>query len=536
MNRKIKVLLITALFLFTLYLWTLPFQKNRMPYGEVDAGSHFTVGDYMAETDKSVYVLPYFIDKRYGTDNFFSPHHLWYHPPYHVNFAIMQIFGGERILPVFLFNAILCSIIVLISYFVLERLFGFWVAFLSSLLFVFSMRDIMVFLWGQWPQQISYFYTPLVLYVFYKYVCSYLDGNTKPVYAYIFAVLLGVNFYLHPVGSFHTIVALVFFSLFLLIKERKIPFSFKHISVCALIFLLMLGIFPLQTASVFGQMGGSSEEEKAKSPLYHDFGSFFSWFAWKELYVSWGTQPEAYFDYDAMNGGYWTLPLLLIGLFFILFRRERKDLLLLSFLLGVYFMIHMIVFMGSGRPERSLAASAHVFYPLAAVGLLSIPFLLGLVFKIKKRYKNYIKYVLIGLFVFMVFSSNFKPAYSQLKGAYEGIVRITPTQYKAAEAIRESSIPMGANITGLGILPMVRQQKMRWMWFVSHRYIRPYKGSLDLGGKPIYVMVDYSDLILLRQDPTYAEELRKLQAFEEQELVNGSLVVNHELIRVYKLG
>ena len=57
MNRKIKVLLITALFLFTLYLWTLPFQKNRMPYGEVDAGSHFTVGDYMAETDKSVYVL-----------------------------------------------------------------------------------------------------------------------------------------------------------------------------------------------------------------------------------------------------------------------------------------------------------------------------------------------------------------------------------------------------------------------------------------------------------------------------------------------
>jgi len=536
MNKKLEVILITVLYLFTIYLWTLPFQENKMPYGEVDAGSHFTLGDYMALTDKPLYTLPYFIDKRYGNDNFYKPHHLWYHPPYHVNFAIMQIIGGERVLPIFLFNAILCSIIVLVSYFVIRKLFGFWAGFLSSLLLVFSMRDILISLWGQWPQQISYFYTPLVLYVFYKYVNSYLEGKTKPVYAYVFAILLGINFYFHPVGSFHTIIALGFFSLFLLIKEKRIPFSFKHISVGILIFIFMLGIFPLQTASVFVQMGGGSSEEKAEDPIYHDFSSLFSWFAWKELYSKeYRTQPESYFDYNSMNGGYWTLPLLFIGLFFILSRRKREDLLLFSFLLAIYFMIHLRIF-GVGRPERSLAASAQIFYPLIAIGLVSIPSLLGSILKFKKAYKDYVKYILIVLFVIMVFSFNFKPAYSQLKDAYTGIVRITPTQYKAAEAIKESSIPMNANITGLGIFPPVRQQKMRWLWFISHRYIRPYKGSLEVGQKPVYVMVDYSDLILLRQDPTYNEEFIQLQNFEKEKLSNGTLIIDHGLIKVYQLG
>ena len=111
--KKFEVYIVLALFLFTFFIWSLPYHENKMPYGEVDAGSHFTIGDYMAGTDKSITTLPYFIDMRYGLDNKFKPHVLWYAPPYHVNFAIMQIIGGERILPIFWLNTLLSCIIVL---------------------------------------------------------------------------------------------------------------------------------------------------------------------------------------------------------------------------------------------------------------------------------------------------------------------------------------------------------------------------------------------------------------------------------------
>ena len=49
---------------FALYMWT--FQKNRTPYGEFDAISHWELSDYIAETDKTFMNLPPFIDYSYG--------------------------------------------------------------------------------------------------------------------------------------------------------------------------------------------------------------------------------------------------------------------------------------------------------------------------------------------------------------------------------------------------------------------------------------------------------------------------------------
>lgn len=524
----IETIIISFLFIFSFYLWSLPYQKNRMPYGEVDAGSHFTLGDYMAQTDKPIIELPYFIDKRYGFDNFYKPHTLWYHPPYHVNFAVMQIVGGERILPIFLFNTILCSIIVLIIYFFMRKLFGFWPAILTSLLMIFSMRDILVYLWGQWPQQISYFYTPLVLYVFYKYSNSYLDGKTKPAYAYIFAVLLGVNFYLHPVGSFHTIIAIGFFSLFLFIKEKRMPFSIKDISIAIIIFIIMLGIFPLQTASVFVQMKGNPTEEKTKNPMYHDFEGLFLWFPWKDLYAyEYKTQPEPYFRYNTMNGGYWTLPLLFVGLFFILFRRKREDLLLLSYIATVYIMIHLQI-LGIGRPERSLAASAHVFYPLIVLGLINLPRLTNLFLKMPVKVTMSFKYFLILLFIILVFSFNFNPAYSTLKSSYSeynGIARITKPQYEVSEWVR-NNLPMEANISTAGVLSM---QKDRWMRFIAMRYIYEYKENAPHAD---YMIIDYSDFGAIGN----TQAIQQLALLEKEKMANNTLVYNKNNIKVYKLG
>ncbi len=516
--KKIEPFIVIALFLFTVFLWSLPYQNNRMPYGEVDAGSHFTVGDYIAGTDKSIVTLPYFIDKRYGEDNQFKAHTWWYAPPYHVNFAIMQIIAGERVLPIFLFNTILCSIIVLITYFVMRKLFGFWPALLSSFLLIFSLRDIMVYLFGQWPQQIAFFYTPLILYTFYKYTKSFIEKKEKNTYLYIMALLLAINFFFHPMAFFHTALALVIFTILLSIKERKLIFNIKKIPIAILIFILFIAIFPYQTGNVFVKATGDTSPS---NPYKGDFPALFSWFGMEEYYGP--RLPSQYFSYSEMNK-IWTLPLLLLGLLFILIRRKRKDLLLLSYLIGTYLMIHLIFF-GFGRPERSLAASAHIFYPLIALGLLAIPNFLSII-KIPKNIRNKIKYVLIALFFVFVLLYNFNPVYDQLKEAYSGISRVTPVQYEAAVWIKDN-LPDEANVLTLGPL---MTQKIRWMRYISWHYMYD-EGEVI----PTHIVLDYSDLILLQNDPGFRQRLEQLNQYEQENLQDKVPVYNKNNIKVYKL-
>jgi len=132
--KKIELFLVAALYLTALYIWTLPIQKNSMPFGDVDASSHFTIGDYMASQDRSILEIPYPVTFRYWGQNAFFPDYLWYPPQYWTNTGIAQVLGGERIMPVFILIAVLTSIIILSSYLLIRDLFGFWPAFLSSFL------------------------------------------------------------------------------------------------------------------------------------------------------------------------------------------------------------------------------------------------------------------------------------------------------------------------------------------------------------------------------------------------------------------
>jgi len=68
----------------------------------------------------------------------------------------------DRIIPIFLTNAIFASAILISIFFVINRLFGFLPAILSSFLLTFSMRDILPYLWGQWPERFAYAFIPLV--------------------------------------------------------------------------------------------------------------------------------------------------------------------------------------------------------------------------------------------------------------------------------------------------------------------------------------------------------------------------------------
>ena len=92
-----------------------------MPYGETDSGTHFTLGDYLAQTDKPVYNLPFYLATQYG---YWNNNKIWYPPQFHVDVSIAQILGGDRVMSAFLFYAIICSLIVLASYLLFRNLFG----------------------------------------------------------------------------------------------------------------------------------------------------------------------------------------------------------------------------------------------------------------------------------------------------------------------------------------------------------------------------------------------------------------------------
>ena len=130
--------MIFILYLTALYIWTLPIHRNMMPFGDVDSSSHFVIGDYMVSGDKSIAKIPYPIQFWYRGQNAMFPDYLWYPPQYWTNTALAQIFSGDRILGPFIIIAIFCSLIVLTSYFLIRKLFGFWAAFLSSFLLIFS--------------------------------------------------------------------------------------------------------------------------------------------------------------------------------------------------------------------------------------------------------------------------------------------------------------------------------------------------------------------------------------------------------------
>ncbi|MBI2647216.1 hypothetical protein HYW99_01955, partial [Candidatus Woesearchaeota archaeon] len=111
-KNYVQTLVFIVICLFAIYFWSQPLQR-KLPYGEFDAISHFELGDYMAYNDKSIVYLPDYIDIRYGLDNKFKPHTLWYAPTFHSALAVGEILGGERVVPIFLLNTIMATFIII---------------------------------------------------------------------------------------------------------------------------------------------------------------------------------------------------------------------------------------------------------------------------------------------------------------------------------------------------------------------------------------------------------------------------------------
>jgi len=378
-RKQLEVTIFIAVYLFAIYMWTLPFQDNRAPYGEFDAISHWTLADYIAQRDATFVYLPPFLDVRYGNDNDFKPHTLWYPPPFHTDLAIIASFSDSRLVPIFLTNAIFASSILISVFFVINRLFGFLPAILSSFMLTFSMRDILPYIWGQWPERFAYAFIPLILYCFYRYYLTYSKEKNKPIYLYIMSLLLAINMLIHPLVFFHSLAGLFVLGVFLIIKQRKIPFNVKDIVISLLFFFVLFAIFPYQTGNVvvsFTQRSGS--EEMKYSPITR----LLQWAPNAQDFV--GSVPALYFSFEQMIG-YWgflddnkirginsgspffeklyinitnlLFIFLIVGFVVLLLRRKNRDIFLLAWLISLYLVLHRDLIGKLTFLHRSLSAS-----------------------------------------------------------------------------------------------------------------------------------------------------------------------------------
>ncbi|MBI3035450.1 hypothetical protein HYY71_03935 [Candidatus Woesearchaeota archaeon] len=544
-KNHIQTFVFMLVYLFAVYFWSQPYQERKLPYGEFDAMSHFEVGDWMAYNDKSLVRLPHYIDLRYGNDNLFKPHTLWYPPPFHTALGIMEVAGGERIVPIFLLNTIMATFVIITTYFVINSLFGFLPAILSSLLIIFSPRDFMPYLWGQWPERFAYAFIPIILYCFYQYFISYSKEKSKPLYLYLTAVFLGISLLVHPLSLFHSGLGIAALYLFLSIKQKKLVFNWRHIAVSFVIFLALFLLFPYQTFNIFPRLGTKTDAEQSveKAPIESiDISRIFKWSLDPNDYV--GSVPSSYFSYKEMHG-LWTLPFLLFGILFLLFRRQERDMLLLAWLASLYLVLHRDLIGKAAFLHRSLSATQHIFAPLTAVGAVYA----GSFFKLPSNYNRYLKYAVVFAFAYFVFSVNMAGASQILnKEVYNPynqngfLTSINQEEAQASQWVLEN-VPQEYNLSVLGIphtddFISATAKKIRWMAAVSQHVNRFYYLMSNkeevLKSPDWYIMVDYTTLLPLQDREPFKSMLNDALEFEKNALVNRTLVYNKNNIRVYK--
>ncbi len=535
----VQTLVFIAVYLFGIYFWTQPLQERKIPYGEYDAMSHFEVGDYMAYNDKSIVSLPPYIDLRYGMDNKFRPHTLWYPPTFHSSLGVMEVLGGDRVLPIFILNTIMATFVIITVYFVINSLFGFLPAILSSLLVIFSPRDFMPFLWGQWPERFAYALVPVILYCFYRYFISYSKDGSKPLYLYLASLFLGINILIHPLVFFHSLAGIAVLYAFLAIKQKKLAFNWKHVSAAAVIFLALFMLFPYQTFNIFPNLAKNSpNSEQSKNSI--DFTRLLHWSLNPKDYA--GSVPSSYFSFGTMHG-LWTLPFLLLGILFIALRREERDLFLMAWLVSLYLVLHRDIAGKAAFLHRSLSATAHIFAPLTAIGAVY----LGSFFKLPPNFNKYLKYFIAAVFVYLALAVNMAGA-SQIinKDTYNDFfATLNEPEYMASQWAL-ANVPASYNITILGIphqpnVVSATSKKIRWFAAVSQHVTRFYylldenygQGAKEyvLKSPDWYILLDYTMLGQLNDRETFD----RMHQFEKNALANHTLVYNQNNIRVYRL-
>jgi hypothetical protein len=538
------IVALTILFLAGFYLYALPLAESQFPFGEGDAAHKYGLADWMYDADKAPRDMPFFYAVWYpqGADFYRPPNPA----PYFINIVATRLAGGgDRFTAANLFLAISAYFAVFSVYFLMRKFYGFWTALLSSLLLLFPLNSVMAYLWGQRPHLIALAYAPLIFYCFHRYCSSILDNRPRPIYL-ILAALLSVGaavMYLQVIGFIF--VFFVLYIIVLMVQTRKLPLKLKHLLLPPVVFVLLAGPF---IPDVLSQQQGKIHIQ------LQNLNHLFHWF-----------KPEAdvpnpfLYDYKTINGGWWTLPFLLLGIAFLLFRHRREDIVFLAWLAALYIMLHLDVFnlFDQGRTARLFLGTAQIFYAIAAFGFLAILSFISL----GKQQKAVARYALVAVFIVLALVFNAPPAVSSIKEAYQPLMRMTPYQFEAAQWL-ENNIPDNSLVYMRGSLTYA---KARWIHMFSHKPVMPgnsrevqtleeeirlFKETEDnVKSFPSvsyisYLVFDYSDYSILR-DNAGNNQMLKQQANQEIENINklesyltrnATPIYDRNFIKVYKLG
>ncbi|MBN2454044.1 hypothetical protein JXB11_00710 [Candidatus Woesearchaeota archaeon] len=506
MKRKDAVVL-AVIFIIALSMWTLPFQDNQLPFGEGDSAWHFSIGDYIYSANTAVWRLPFYVGLwYYGFNNILGAFALEYPPANHMNYALMQLFG-ERFVSVMLFRAITSFLGIFATYFLLRKLYGFLPAALASFALIFSLREQMIYIWGQQPTLISFVIVPVLLYAFYRYFDSLFEGNPRSVYLFIGAALLASQYFLHVQGIIFSALTIPIFFVLMVIKHKKLPFSRETLLTFGMALIALLAV-ALPFASIYLGAQGSSV------PDQRDFSRLLQWTVPAEP-VSGSFPPE----FVSFSSEYriWMLPFILLGIVLMLIRRKNSDLLMLSWLIAIYIAFHLDVILGSsqwlGRIARMGIAEPPLFFSLMAVGLLSIPSLI----RLPAQPRILAKYALAIIMAVMIAFTLGSSSRDTLSYVYSGISRITPSQMETAQWLSDNT-PSNAVIYGIGTWTY---PKTRWMLAVSQRHVMRFEGSFIeqpyAYESPFYMLFDYSDLAVLANSQYRENALAQISQMEQTE-------------------
>lgn len=502
-SRLLSVVAVMALLLVSLFLWTLPFQKNRLPFGEGDSAWHFAIGDNIASKDKASWSLPYYVALWYAGFNTlmgnFAPE---YPPPNHVNYALMQVAGGERFTPVFIYRAMASFLGVASVFFLISRLFGILPGFLAGLGLSFSVRERLMYLFGQQPTVVSFVIFPMLFYAWYRYLTSFYEGRQQKVYLFAAVGLLASQYLLHFQGFFASLIILAVFTVAMALRFRRLPVarsSLRPLILAGLLFIIIAAPFVL----IYAGTGGSEFRPAIKLAKLGGWG-----IAPQE--VSGNFPPESV-SFSAEYPGF--LPVFIfVGIFLLLLRlflvkSNAKEILLLSWLIGVYVLLHLDGITGTSvaRITRMLVLENYLFYSLAALSVVWLPFAVASLVKLNKNYAAIATYSLGVILAAIILLGPGVQAKEELKSAYSGLSRITPLQAEFAENVL-GQLPEHAFVYDTILSSdagrqyrVFRYPKIRWMLAVSQRYVgrnSPFNNSLVADMNETYYLFDYSDIAL----------------------------------------
>ncbi|MBI3037322.1 hypothetical protein HYY73_06275 [Candidatus Woesearchaeota archaeon] len=564
-SRLLGVVAVAVLFIISLYLWTLPFQKNRLPFGEGDAAWHFAIGDHIASSDKADFRLPYYVGVWYfGYNRILGAFAPEYPPPNHVNYALMQIFGGERFVPLMIYRAFASFLGVFAVFFLVSRLFGVLSGFLAGLGLSFSIREQLTSLFGQQPALTSLVITPVTTYAWYAYLASFYDAHAagginagssqdgqrggRKIYLYLAFALLASQFLLHMQGFVASSVIMAVFTIAMAVKFRKLPVSRSNIKAFAVAAIMLAIVAAPFLAIYFG------------TPDTQGTGFSFS----LPRLLQWGISPEsvqgsfpaAFVQFSAEYGKF-LLPFLFAGIALLilrlfLVRNNSRELFLLSWLIGTYIILHLDVFTGASVPRlaRMLVIENYAFFSLIALSVVWIPQTISSILKLDAWLASAAKYSLAAVLLFVLLSNGWGQTSDRLKAAYGGLERITPIQAEFASGflakLPEKAFVYDPVLPSVGGFPYTtwRYAKMRWMLAISQRYVGrdvPEKSLNRVADRnEVYELFDYSDLAVMASSSdegtkqlgmALGSELRKI---EVQMFNNTTPLYDNNNIRLYR--